>query len=60
MALERGTPSAADDEKNPEFSDMSRRFWFAVALNLERVLTLQKARRAAHPPLFAPPAIKPR
>ncbi len=32
MALEPRTPTA--DEENPELADMSRRFWFAVALTV--------------------------
>lgn len=34
MALEPVMPSAADDEPNPEFVSMSRRFWACVALTV--------------------------
>ena len=38
MALERETPTASEEEANPELHDMQRRFWVSLALSVPTFL----------------------
>jgi Cu+-exporting ATPase len=49
MALEPRTSVAAEEEESPELRDMSRRFWFAVALTVPLVFIAMGDLLPGHP-----------
>ena len=51
MALEPMTPSAETDDVNPEFADMSRRFWIGVVLTVPLALLVMLPHVIGHVPI---------